>query len=897
MKNTTSILLFFVFVVFTTYGQVSIVKTDNDIAGGFYSGTKYLSWEESACLKPAGPCQIKAVHIYLSGSAPKKDSIQILQDPTDGGIPPTRFVWKYGQRCPAVEFNYSGTPGWMVIDVSNLGLHFDGFDRIVVQHVIPSAGPYFTFDSDEASSPLTSYLCDALTPNPKFSNIRGTIFYKAAGDFMVRLEVEYDFPLADGSASPPFPGMYDVTKAAGLTDGSGNPLKNALVSVADWNYDGLDDVAIGNIFYQNNGDGTFKNVSQSNVIAGSTVWADYNNDGKMDFFANNGGMPSDKVYDQIYTGRGDGTYTPDEYGDVTLEYPTVSPMWLDFDADGLLDIFIAYGRKTVGSAEQYFPDQLFRNRGNGRFDNVTIKSKIGQGEPSPYFDCWGASICDYNNDMLPDVFVATYRLAPDKLYKNMGDGTFQDVSKITGVQGVPTNSPNYFGHGMGSDWCDFNNDGFTDLAVGNLGHPDERGLSSNPSLIFRNQGPPDYKFGEVHQEMGLKFFEMNAGIVWADFNLDSYSDLFHCQYSYEQKGKEQDRLSRLYINSGPGSDFRLLDKTWEFGCLVHGAWSPVTLDYDNDGDMDLIVASSNEYLKLFRNDLQVKGNWISFRLRGNPNANINADALGSSVTVYAGGLAFYRQLPGTKLTARASQSTNELNFGLGNITKIDSVLIRFGKNMSVVINNIEINRKYIVTPDGDVFSTGRAAAPMLVYPANHSELEVANPNLVWTLSGNTKSYEIQISGHGDMSNIIESSELTGNSYKAMLLEPNTQYYWRVKAIPFGKDEAALSSVWAFKTGAVTIAADDNDNQSIELEVNPNPVSYVAEIAIDLPCAAGVSLDVFDLTGNKVTNLIDSELRGGRNSIYWETGDISTGVYYLVLSVNNFKTAKRVFIYK
>jgi hypothetical protein len=891
-----SIIILLSAVSFNQYLSATIVQTDNNTPGGTYSTTKFVAWEESSCIKPAGPCRINSIHLYLSGAIARKDSIQVLQDPTDGGIPPTRFVWKYSQRCPPVNFNYSGTPGWIVLDVSSLNLHFDGYDRIVIQHVIPSGGPYFTFDNNGTSTPLNSYLCDALTPNPNFNNTRGTLFYKADGDFMVRLEVEYDYPLAETSAPPPYPQMLDVTKEAGLVDGSGNPLKNALVSVVDWNYDGFDDVAIGSVFFQNNGDGTFKNVTQSNVIAGSTVWADYNNDGKMDFFANNGGMPSEQVYDQIYTGNGDGTYNADENGDITLDYPTVTPMWLDYNNDGFLDLFIAYGRKTVGTAEQYFPDQLFQNMGNGRFTNVTKKAKIDMGEPSPYYDCWGASICDYNNDNLPDIFVATYRLAPDKLYKNLGDGTFQDVSASTGAQGVPTNSPGYFGHGMGSDWCDYNNDGYTDFAVGNLGHPDERGLSSNPSLLFRNQGPPDYKFTENHFDMGLKFFEMNAGIVWADFNLDSYADLFHCQYSYDQKGAGQDRLSRLYMNSGPDNNYKLIDKTWEYGSLIHGAWSPVVLDYDNDGDMDLLVASSNESVKLFRNDITDKGNWISFRLYGSKEVKTNRDAFGSTFTLYAGGKKIFRQLPGSKITARASQSTNEYNFGIGNVDKIDSMIVTFQNGKIIKIPAFTPNRKHILYSKDLLFALGWTA-PMQTYPANDMLLTVTNPDFKWTTIYGSGSYEIQISDSKDMVNIIENKEVPNNYHKAVNLQTNKIYYWRVRSIQHSKEPGSWSSVWSFKTGDLTDVEESAITDDINIEIKPNPVQSLAEIEITMNNSSDVIIDIFDLLGNRIANLCSTQFDTGKHTMYWEPGNITQGVYNIILHSGNAFITKKFYLIK
>ncbi len=875
--NTIFIILITVTILSGT-AESATVKTDNGVSGGYYSDKKTPLWEESACLKPAGPCTLKSIQLYMNGTKAQKDSVLLLQDPTDGGLPPTKYVWNYTKLCPAVEFNYNGTPGWVTIDISSLNLHYDGIERIIVQHIVPYSGPYISFDSDKTSSPLNSYICNANQPNPDFYNIRGTLFYRADGDYMVRLDVDYDFPEGETSQSAPTAPMLDVTVQAGIKDGSGNPLKAALVSVVDWNYDGLDDIAVGSTFFQNNGDGTFKNVSKPGVVAGSTVWADYNNDGIMDFFANNGGVASETVFDGIYTGQADGSYQPDAYNELTMQAPTVTPMWLDYNTDGLLDMFIAYGRTSVNDVETYFPDQLFINNGGGRFSNVTKSAKISLGEPSPYYDCWGASICDYNNDCLPDIFVATYRLAPDKLYKNLGDGTFQDVSASTGAQGTPTNAANYFGHGMGSDWCDFNNDGFTDLAVGNLGHPDERGLSSNPSLILVNQGGPDFKFTDRHKEMGLKFFEMNAGILWSDFNLDSYADLFHCQYSYNQKGAEADRFSRIYINSGPAGNYKLIDKTWDYGCLIHGAWSPVQLDFDNDGDMDLLVASSNETLKLFRNDLTEKGNWISFRVQGDTNLHVCRDGYGINLTVYSGTKKIFRQLPGSVMTARCSQSTNEILIGLGDIDKIDSVTYSY-RLTSGTLFNMDINRKYLLKL-GAAYQTIGTPAPMLTYPANDALLDVANPACKWKQIAGATFYKVQYSETKDFSTIKEEKIVEATGYKPEQLATNKAYYWRV-----GNGDS-WSSTWTFTTGAVTAVENPVPVAVQTLSVTPNPVQSLATICLNFDRESYVTIEVYSMLGVRVCTLASTAMESGSHSLLWDTGALTPGVYTVVAKIGN-----------
>ncbi|MFW5701602.1 MAG: FG-GAP-like repeat-containing protein [Bacteroidota bacterium] len=814
---------FFILVLIPIGLFSQIIQNDNGKPGGSYAGTR-VTWEESVLLKPDGPCKIKKIMIHLSGDNPGLDTIMVCGDPSDGGLPPTEFVWHYNLLIDQLIVDYDGNPGWYEFDVSETGLRADGFDRICIQHNINEGGPYFTYDDNGAEPPVSSYLCDALTPNPDFYNIAGTLFFIPAGDFMVRMEVEYDRPDGRGSSlPPPPPTMNDVSVQAGLTDAEGKPVSAAIASAADINGDGWDDVIIGSRVYINQKDGTFRDKSDLYVLKNSagqgfsgTVWADVDNDGYMDCFGvrGNGG-------DAILYGSASGTMTIGNNPEVVLDQPTVTPMWFDYDGDGLLDLFIAYGRKTVSGQEVYYQDKLFHNLGNRRFENLTPGSGIDQAEQSPYYDCWGASIGDYNNDLRPDPFVATYRLAPDLLYNNLGDGTFDEVGEETGVRGNRTDYPDYFGHGMGSDWADFDNDGDFDLAVGNLGHPDSRGLASNPSLIFSNNGAPDYNFTEVHQAMGLKFFEMNAGIVWADLDLDGWQDLFHCQYAYYKRGEGNDKLSRLYINGGQGEYFRLADRTWQTGAEIHGAWSPIRLDYDNDGDMDLLIASSNEYVKLFRNDMERRGNWASFRIEGSPENGVPPEGFGASISVEAGGRTFHRALPGVVMTARASQNSNELHFGLGDAEKIDRITVRYPNGEIFEAENIDINNKYII-PYKQAPEIYTLAAPALKYP-HHLETGVPmKTKLEWHKISEAESYMFKVYEAGQSDPLsFGVNNFPDNTASSEIEFPHEGiYYYEVEAISM--TESSTSSRWYFMVGEPTASAP----QLISPEHNDFPVSIV-----------------------------------------------------------------------
>ncbi len=674
---------------------------DNGNLAGFYASETQIDFEETVIIRPPAPGLIKKVFLFLGGTQARQDTIWVVGDPTDGTAFPPSIFCRYINSYGGFIVNYTGEQGWYEIDIEHLQLKTGGINAIGLQHLIKPGGPYFGVDNRaQNQNNITSFLSDVFRPNPQFYNFRGTIFQPTAGSYMAGVLIEYDFADTSGKPLPaPPPSLVDVTIEAGLVDNSGDPIKSAIASVADWNNDGYDDIAVaGGHFFQNNQDGTFKNISNLiNVQNSGTIWADIDNDGNLDFFALRGWGN-----DKIYYGNGDGTFAEDTDPRIVLDAPTVSPMFLDYDGDGLLDLFIAYGRREVPGAETFYPDQLFRNLGNRKFENVTVKSGIAAGEPSPYYDCWGASLTDYNNDGLPDIFVATYRLAPDLLYKNNGNGTFTEVGAITDARGAPTGNPNYFGHGMGSDWGDYDNDGDLDLIVGNLSHPDERALVSNRSLIWENKAHEGNVFVDKTQSMRLMNFEMNAGAAWIDFDNDGFLDVVHCQYAYYQLGEGKPKYSRFYRNRGENFLYSLEDKTWQWGAYVHGTWSPVRIDYNRDGKMDVLVASSNDYVKLFKNQIEPSGNFINIRVKGKSGKEVNYTGYRSKVIITSQNKELIRYIPGTVLNARASQSTNDLHFGLGDIDYIDAVVVNFSDGVELLFDNLKINKTYEINYDGVV---------------------------------------------------------------------------------------------------------------------------------------------------------------------------------------------------
>ncbi len=880
MKRVIWFPIAFVLVACTLFAQ-SVVQRDNGMFAGVYTNLN-PNTEESCILQPAGPCTLAGLQVYIGGGAGQVQLV-IAGDPSEGFVPPTNWVWNYN-TYGAVTINHGGTAQWYNVDISSLGIKSDGYDRFVIQHKAVPSGPRIGIDNQTQSAPANSFLMD-----PNINNGLGLpgVIYTTGGHFLVRLVVNYDTPSGTGSAPPPAATLVDATAAAGIVGQSTPELMSARVSVADWNNDGWDDVVVGPLFFQNNKNGTFTDkTSAFGIISNGCTWGDIDNDGDLDAYV------IGTSGDAVYRNNGNGTFTNiTSATNIANPYPTVTPIWFDYNHDGNLDLFIANGRKTVGGNEVFYQDKLWRNNGNGTFTDVTQAAGIAAAEPSPFEDCWGAAPCDFNQDGWVDIFVATYRLAPDRLYRNNGNGTFTEVAVSQGVQGVATADSRYFGHGIGVDFADINNDGYQDMAVGNLGHPDWRGQVSNPSLIFMNDGPMNYIFREEHQEKRVKFFEMNAGVLFLDANLDGNMDLFHCQYSYTPEGQngEPKRLSRMYMNDGP-PNYKFRDRTWHLGSLIHGAWTAVRLDFDRDGDMDIIAASPTEKVKLFKNDVAKVGGYLAIRLKGSPANSIPMDAYGSEVRVYLqGGKKFVQKLSGGGSGTTASQNSNELIFGLGATPTITKVEVLFPDFVLKTYTGLLPNNNYTLHYDGTV-----TPVEFLTFEGTVHENTV---RLTWSTANETNNsgFEVQKSTDGVDFRRIGFVAGAGNSSSANEYNfhdvMDGKSWYRLKQIDFDgtfafSQQLSFSPIEITSTGIVSNF--------------PNPFNPSTRIEYTVQEPGEAVLEVFDAYGRRVRTLAAEWHGQGKYFRSWDGTDeagypVASGIYLCRLSAPGSTTTIRMLL--
>jgi tetratricopeptide (TPR) repeat protein len=464
----------------------------------------------------------------------------------------------------------------------------------------------------------------------------------------------------------------DVTEQMGLK-GSGE----SRIAWADFNNDGYDDILLcGSALFLNVKGETFENVTENAGIAdkggNGAVCADFDNDGNMDFYAIG-------KFDKLFKGKGDGTFedVTAGAGAISDTLPTEGAGWGDYDADGHVDLYCA--NYEIWGKVSGMPDFLYHNNGDGTFLDVTKaagivppfeEDKAGRGVN------WG----DFDNDGDLDIYVSNYRLMENFLWRNNGDGTFTNVAALLGVAGDERDG--WWGHTIGSEWGDYDNDGDLDLVTANLAHPRYIAFS-NKTELYENMGPPEWKFVDRREKAGIKYDETHSDPSWGDVDADGDLDLYMTSI-YEG------RRSFLYENTGNG---RFRDITWLSGVRAFNGWGCAFSDFDRDGDLDLFVASGSG-CHLYRND----GNgsaWLEVQVSGGTRSN--RAAIGSRVTVKQGGRTQIREVEGGKGTT--SQHSLVQFFGFGRNTDAVDVTVRFPSGTIIMKKAVPVNQRMTVEED------------------------------------------------------------------------------------------------------------------------------------------------------------------------------------------------------
>jgi enediyne biosynthesis protein E4 len=465
---------------------------------------------------------------------------------------------------------------------------------------------------------------------------------------------------------------------------------------------------IRNALYRNNHDGTFTDVTEKAGVGCGKMGCfgmgaaagDFDGDGWQDLYVTNYGR------NVLYHNNGNGTFADvtDKAGVAAPNWSTCA-VWFDYDGDSKLDLFVSSfvqysstgsifcGDNRIGKRYYCVPrvfkprsSFLFHNDGAGKFTDVSQSTGISAAQGKSF----GVVATDVNNDGLSDLFVANDTM-PNFLFVNKGKGKFEEAGLLSGVAYSDSGAPR---SGMGVDAADYDSDGWQDLFVANI----DQELFS----LYQNQKDLTFidKPGEIGQATrllsgwGLKFFDYdNDGdpdLILANGHPDDMVEIQSLKVKYREPLLmfENDNGKYKNVSAQSGAAFT---KDWPARGLSVG-------DYDNDGDLDVLIVNNGDVPILLRNDGGNRNNWLGLQLVATKS---NPEAVGAMITWEAAGLKKSR-LKTTGGSYLSSHDPREI-LGLGQATKVTSVQIKWPSGQIDKLTDLPIN-KYVKVVEGQGWS-------------------------------------------------------------------------------------------------------------------------------------------------------------------------------------------------
>ena len=528
-------------------------------------------------------------------------------------------------------------------------------------------------------------------------------------------------PRGRASGRPFLAHLTDVAQQAGLTQPviyGGVNSKSYIIEVVgcgvafiDYDNDGWADLFVlsgtrlegappgaSNRLYKNNRDGTFTDVTAKAGLL-RTGWAcavtvgDYDNDGFDDIFITYYGN------NMLYRNNGDGTFS-----DVTekagLQQSSArygsGCTWVDYDRDGRLDLFVANylnttleklpkpGENTdcnwkgvpVNCGPRGLPTgfvQLFRNNGDGTFTDVSRASGVSVASGSYPMTAVAA---DYDNDGWPDIYVACDS-TPSWLFRNQHDGTFREEGL---ERGVALSEDGLEQAGMGVGVGDYDLDGNLDMFKTNF--------ADDTNVLYRNDGKGNFDDVTIRSGLGVETRYVGWGTGMVDLDNDGFPDVFVVTGSVYPEVERKlptypfhtPRL--VFRNLGDGRFEELLEEAGSGVSEAHSSRGCAFGDFDNDGDIDILVMNMNEPPSLLRNDVSSGGHWLKVLLVG---VKTNRSAIGTRVVASYGSRRQAQEV--TAQSSFYSANDRRLHFGLGAETTAD-LTIRWTNGTTETVLNV-----------------------------------------------------------------------------------------------------------------------------------------------------------------------------------------------------------------